>query len=183
MALSQNDIINTNDFNELKQDIEIELKRRSYNKDGEKTKEISTNFPNFSTSLDAVKNGIIDTNTFNNLINALNDINDGEEWTNFDAVKLNELIKAIVKLSTVTTLFADCEEYNTSGTEGSGCSGGCMGLCHGCSGQCKGSAQGSGGGGGGCPGDCTGSGCQGSSWAACGCGYSCGYACSYGGYA
>ena len=166
LKLSQGKIIPIDDFNTLKNRLENELKRRSYNSTT-KTNEILTNFSEYNSNLSAGKDMVITKDHFNNLIKALNKINAGT--TNYDAVELYGIIHSIVELSSVLGQFENCDEYTTDEDKTkSGCSNGtCMGLCHGCAGECKGSASSAGGG------DGCGDGCQNT------CTSYCGDACSY----
>ena len=158
LKLSQGNIIPIDDFNTLKNRLEKELKRRSYNSTT-KTNAISTNFSEYNSDLSAGKDIVITKDHFNNLINALNKIN--AETTNYNAVEVSEIIHSIMELSSVLEQFEICDEYTTDEDKTkSGCSNGtCMGLCHGCAGECKGSASSPGDGGGcgaGCQNTCTG---------------------------
>ena len=85
MALSQNDIIIVNDFNELKSEIKTELDRRD-----------QYTFSTWDNSANAIQNNIITDDIFNNLIKVLNIIN--EDTTNYDEVEVSKIIQQILSL-------------------------------------------------------------------------------------
>lgn len=131
MDLSKNQQIKAADFNELKDNIKGELNRRNKH-----------NFT-FNNNLNATQYEAISATIFNNLINALNEINDGADWTNYSTVTIGNIIKSIVQLYTAYDLFHDkpyTQNYDFV-ENNSGCKSGCIGLCTGCTGTCQASCD------------------------------------------